>query len=48
MTWIKDIDGNRVWTGPCGCGLTPEEHIAMTLEARQKHKTIPPKGQGRT
>ena len=42
--WVKDADGNDVWTGPCGCGLTPEEHDLMILEERAKHVTVPPKG----
>lgn len=41
--FVEDPDGNKVWIGTCGCGLTPEEHVAMSPEDRRIHKTIPPK-----
>jgi len=40
----KKAPAGVVWTGDCGCGLTPQEHVNMALEDRKKHVSIPPKG----
>ena len=44
----KNAPAGRVWIGTCGCGLTPEEHVAMSPGARRIHTTVPPNPVGAT